>query len=47
MYNVNNSAMCYIWKLLKSVNPKRSHHKKKCVFKKFLIVYLCEMMDIQ
>lgn len=45
MYNVTNTAVCYMEVV--RVNPKRSHHNKKCILKKILIVYLCEMMDIQ
>ena len=38
MIHINNTAVCYIWKLLR-VNPKSSHKKKN-----FFSIYLCTYM---
>ena len=46
MINIMNTAVHYIWKLLKGVIPKNSHHKEKYFFSFSVILYLCEMMDV-
>ena len=49
MYNMANiikTIICYVWKLLKRVNPKKSSHHKEKFISISLILYLCEMMDI-
>ena len=44
--NIINTAVYYIWKLLR-VNPKGSHQKEKIFFSSIsLILYQYEMMDI-
>ena len=43
--NIFITAICHIWKLLRWVNLKSYHHKKKNSFH-FLIFYLYEMMDV-
>ena len=45
MMNIFITAICHIWKLLRRVNLKSSHHKKKISFH-FLILYLYEMMHV-
>ena len=40
MINIINTAVCYIWKILREQNPKNSHHKKKKYFSFFSFVFI-------
>ena len=38
MINTINITVCYIWHLIKRVNPRNSHHEEKIIFLFFLLL---------